>query len=317
MQANHWWLHCCGVLVLIVLAGVLLSPSEAAGKTLDVMTTTEDLAALAREVGGNHVKVESIARGYQDPHFVEAKPSYLLKLRDADLLIAVGLELEIGWLPVLVKDSRNPKILAGKGYLEASSNCEILEKPTGQLTRAGGDIHPFGNPHFWLDPNNGKIMAQNIAQRLSELDPANANFYQSNLDLFVKRLADKQKEWEGLVEPYRGTKIVTYHNSWPNFCKYFGLEVIGYVEPKPGIPPSPSHIFKLVNQMKEENCRIILMEPYFDIKTPKSIAEKTGAKVAVLPPSVGGEKEITDYFTLFDYDLNLLIKTFNEVGITR
>lgn len=302
---------------IILLTGLIVLSFNLAFGKLKVVTTTQDLASIASFIGGDKIELNFIVKGYQDPHFVDAKPSFLLKLKNADLLIAVGLELEIGWLPVLVKDSRNPKILAGKGYLEASSNCEILEKPTGQLTRAGGDIHPFGNPHFWLDPNNGKIMAQNIAQRFSELDPANANFYQSSLDNFVKRLADKQKEWEGLIEPYRGTKIVTYHNSWPNFAKYFGLQVIGYVEPKPGIPPSPSHIFKLVNQMKEENCKIILMEPYFDIKTPQSIAQKAGAKVVVLPPSVGGVKEITDYFTLFDYDLNLLIKTFKEVGIAR
>ena len=302
--------------IILLLSLFFLSFNLAFGK-LKVVTTTQDLASLVNFIAQDKVELSFIAKGYQDPHFVEAKPSYLLKLRDADLLIAVGLELEIGWLPVLVKDSRNPKILAGKGYLEASSNCEILEKPTGQLTRAGGDIHPFGNPHFWLDPNNGKIMAQNIARRLSELDPANSNFYQSNLDLFVKRLADKQKEWEGLIEPYRGTKIVTYHNSWPNFAKYFGLEIIGYVEPKPGIPPSPSHIFKLVNQMKEENCKVILMEPYFDVKTPESIARKTGANLAVVPPTVGGVKEITDYFGLFDYAVEVLIKVFKETQVSQ
>jgi len=302
--------------IILLLSLFILNFNLSWGK-LKIVTTTQDLASIVNFIGGDKIELSYIAKGYQDPHFVEAKPSYLLKLRDADLLIAVGLELEIGWLPVLVKDSRNPKILAGKGYLEASTDCEILEKPTGQLTRAGGDIHPFGNPHFWLDPNNGKIMAQNIAQRLSELDPANANFYQSNLDIFVSKLAEKQKQWEGLIEPYRGTKIVTYHNSWPNFAKYFGLDVIGYVEPKPGIPPSPSHIFKLVNQMKEENCKVILMEPYFDIKTPESIARRSGANVAVVPPSVGGEKEISDYFSLFDYAINLLIKTFKDNQVSQ
>lgn len=302
---------------IITLIGLILLISNVSWGKLKVVTTTQDLASITNFIGGDKIELNFMVKGYQDPHFVDAKPSYLLKLRDADLLIAVGLELEIGWLPVLVRDSRNPKILAGKGYLEASTDCEILEKPTGQLTRAGGDIHPFGNPHFWLDPNNGKIMAQNIAQRLSELDPANANFYQTNLDNFVSKLAEKQKQWEGLIEPYRGTKIVTYHNSWPNFAKYFGLDVIGYVEPKPGIPPSPSHIFKLVNQMKEENCKVILMEPYFDIKTPESIARRSGANVAVVPPSVGGEKEISDYFSLFDYAINLLIKTFKDNQVSQ
>ncbi len=285
---------------------------------LKVVTTTQDLASIANFIGGDKIDLSFIAKGYQDPHFVDAKPSFILKLKDADLLIAVGLELEIGWLPVLVKDSRNSKILGGgKGYLEVANGCNILEKPTGQVTRAAGDIHPFGNPHFWLAPNNGRIIAQNIADKLSELDPANSSFYQSNLDNFVKQLAEKEKEWENLIAPYRGTKIVTYHNSWPNFAKYFGLDVIGYVEPKPGIPPSPSHTLELIQLMKSNNVKIILMEPYFDIKTPKSIADKTGAKVVVLPPSVGGEKEISDYFSLFDYDLKLLIQAFKETSVTK
>ncbi|OGC74447.1 MAG: hypothetical protein A2145_05830 [candidate division Zixibacteria bacterium RBG_16_40_9] len=295
---------------------IFLSFNLSWGK-LKVVTTTQDLTSITRFIGGDKIEVFSITKGYQDPHFVEAKPSFLLKLRDADLLIAVGLELEITWLPVLVKDSRNSKLLSSKGYLEVASGCNILEKPTGQISRAAGDIHPFGNPHFWLDPNNGKIMAQSITNKLSELDPANTNFFQSNLDNFVKRLAEKQKEWENLITPYRGTKIVTYHNSWPNFAKYFGLEVIGYVEPKPGIPPSPSHTLELIQLMKSLNVKIILMEPYFDVKTPKSIADKTGAKVVVLPPSVGGEKEISDYFSLFDYDLKLLIQAFKETEVKK
>lgn len=281
---------------------------------LKVVTTTQDLASIAMFIGKDKLEVTSITKGYQNPHFVEPKPSYLLKLREADLLIAVGLELEVGWLPTLIKESRNNRLLgSGKGYLEASLNCEILEKPTTQVTRAGGDIHPFGNPHFWLDPANGRIMAQNIASKLSELDPPNAKFYLKNLEEFQNELSQKQKEWENLLAPYRGTKIVTYHNSWPNFAERFGLNIIGYVEPKPGIPPSPAHILDLINLMKSENCKIILMEPYFDIKTPKSIADKTGAQLVVMPPSVGGEKPITDYFSLFDYGLKLLVSTFKKV----
>lgn len=302
---------------IIILISLIFSISNVSWGKLKVVTTTQDLASIANFIAGDKIELSYIVKGYQDPHFVDAKPSFILKLKDADLLIAVGLELEIGWLPVLVKDSRNSKLLSSRGYLEVASGCEILEKPAGQVTRAAGDIHPFGNPHFWLDPNNGKVIAQNIANKLSELDPANNSFYQSNLNNFVKRLTEKEKNWENLIAPYRGTKIVTYHNSWPNFCKYFGLEVIGYVEPKPGIPPSPSHTLELIQLMKENNVKIILMEPYFDIKTPQSIAQKAQAKVVVLPPSVGGVKEITDYFTLFDYDLNLLIKTFKEVGIAR
>jgi len=201
--------------------------------------------------------------------------------------------------------------------LEASTDCEILQIPTGTVTRAAGDIHPFGNPHYWLDPLNGKIIAQSIARRFSELDPANGDFYQTNLDNFTSQLAEKQKQWESLIEPYQGTKIVTYHNSWPNFAKSFGLNVINYLEPKPGIPPSPSHLFKLVNQMKEENCKIIMVETYFDTKTPESVGKKTGAKVIVLPSSVGGTPEVADYFSLFEVNLNNLVKTIKAAGMSN
>lgn len=283
---------------------------------LFVITTTGDLASLAREIGGEKVKVESIVKGYQDPHFAEAKPSFLLKLRQADLLIAVGLELEVAWLPSLVQQSRNNKLLGkGGGYLDASIGCEILERPTGQVSRAMGDVHPFGNPHYWLDPNNGRVIATNIARKLSDLDPANASYFQARLTDFTRRLSEAAKRWDAQMTPYRGTKVVTYHNSWPNFVRRYGLQVIGYVEPKPGIPPSPSHTFSLIQQMKSHGVKIILVEPYFDLQTPNAIARDTGAKVVVLMPSVGGMKEILDYFKLFEYDLNLLERSFKEAGV--
>ncbi len=281
-------------------------PAQAASK-LTVVTTTEDLASLTREVGGDHIEVESMARGYQDPHFVEAKPSFILKLNRADLLIAVGLQLEIGWLPPLITQSRNPRIQAGTpGYLEVSQFCDILEIPTGQITRAMGDVHPLGNPHYWLDPENGRLIAQGIAKRLSELRPQDAGYFQQRFQDFSQRLAAAEKVWGQKMAPYRGRKVVTYHKSWPNFTKHFGLEVIDYVEPKPGIPPSPSHTLELINQMRREKVKLILVEPYFDLKTPNAVARETGGEVLVLLPSVGGEKEVTDYFKLFDYDINLL-----------
>ncbi|MCI0403166.1 MAG: metal ABC transporter substrate-binding protein [Acidobacteria bacterium] len=288
------------------------SPAQAAAK-LRVVTTTEDLAALTREVGGDHVEVEAIARGYQDPHFVEAKPSFILKLNRADLLILVGLQLEIGWLPPLITQSRNPRIQLGTpGYLEVSQFCEILEIPTGQITRAMGDVHPSGNPHYWLDPQNGRRIAQGIAHRLAELRPQEAAYFQQRFQDFSTRLAATEKIWDQKTAPYRGREVVTYHRSWPNFAKRFGLVVVGYVEPKPGIPPSPSHTLELINMMKREHIKVILVEPYFDLKTPNAVARETGAKVVVLLPSVGGEKEVTDYFKLFDYDVNLLLETFEQ-----
>ena len=274
---------------------------------VNVVATTEDLASIAREVGGDKVKVDALARGYQDPHFVEAKPSFIFIMNKADLLVFVGRELEIGWLPPLVLQSRNPRIQpAAKGYLDASLNAKILEIPTGQITRAMGDVHPQGNPHYWLDPNNGRRIAQAIQAKLAELQPQDAAYFGERYADFDKRLVEGEKRWDAAMAPYKGTKIVTYHRSWPNFCERFGLEVMGYVEPRPGIPPSPSHTLELIAAMKRQGVKVLLVEPYFDLKTPNSIGRETGAEVLTMPPSVGGEKEITDYIKLFDYDVKLL-----------
>jgi zinc/manganese transport system substrate-binding protein len=299
-------------LAAAALLALLAGRAQAA---INVMTATEDLADLTRQVGGDKVKVESIARGYQDPHFVEAKPSFILKLHGADLLVVVGRELEIGWLPPLIQQSRNAKIQPGAdGYLDASQVAEILDIPTGQITRAMGDVHPLGNPHYWLDPDNGRRIAKTIVEKLDKMSPADAAYFDGRYADFDKRIAEAEKRWDGMMAPYKGLKIVTYHRSWPNFAKRFGFEVIGYVEPRPGIPPSPGHTIDLIAEMKRQNVKILLVEPYFDMKTPESIGRETGAKVLVMSPSVGGEKEITDYIKLFDYDLNLLEKAIKSVG---
>ena len=283
-----------------------------ADSKLQVMTATTDLAALAQEVGGDRVIVESIARGYQDPHFVEAKPSFLLKLRKADLLIVVGLELEIGWLPPLIQQSGNPKIqVAAQGYFDASRYARILEIPTGQVTRAEGDVHPLGNPHYWLDPENGLRIAKGIADKLSEMRPNDTSYFAQRYADFEKRIKEADQRWLEQMKPYAGRKIVTYHRSWPNFAEHFHLDVVGYVEPRPGIPPSPQHTVALIGQMKHDNVKVICVEPYFDLKTPDAIARDTGGEVVVLMPSVGGEKEITDYSKLFDYDLAKLKQAFD------
>ena len=294
-----------------LLVGVVLLPSAAAAKKLNVVTSTTDMAALAQEVGGEKVNVESIAKGYQDPHFVEAKPSFLLKLRQADLLISVGLQLEIGWLPPLITQSGNPKIQVGaSGYLDASQFAEILDIPQGTATRAEGDVHPLGNPHYWLDPDNGRRIAKGIAGKFGDMDPEDAAYFQQRLQDFEQRLAAAEQNWDAEMRPYHGRKVVTYHRSFPNFAKHFGLNVIGYVEPRPGIPPTPSHTLEIIQLMRRENCKVVLVEPYFDLKTPQSIGRETGAQVVVYLPSVGGEKQVTNYFELFDYDIALLTKAF-------
>lgn len=294
--------------IAAVVAACLAGTDVDAQSKLNVVTSTEDLASIAREVGGDRVAVTALAKGYQDPHFVDPKPSFILAVNRADLYIAVGRELEIGWLPPLVTSSRNARIQAGaRGYLDASLNVRILEIPTGQITRAMGDVHPFGNPHYWLEPGNGRLMAQAIRNRLSEIAPADKAHFGQRYDDFDRRLAAAEARWDAAMAPYKGTKVVTYHRSWPNFMDRFGLEVIGYVEPKPGIPPSPGHTLELIDEMKRGGIKLIVIEPYFSLKTPQAIANQVaGGKVLILAPSVGGVKEVTDYIQLFEYNVSLL-----------
>jgi ABC-type Zn uptake system ZnuABC Zn-binding protein ZnuA len=285
----------------------LLAAVAPAAAVVRVVSSIQDFASIADSVGGKRVETFALSRGYQDPHFVEPKPSFILKLSRADLLIVAGLELEVGYLPPLLDQSRNANIRPGSpGYLDASIGCDILERPTGVVTRAMGDVHPFGNPHYWLDPNNGRVIARAIAAKLSAIDPPGASEYRTNLAAFEAKLADAEKRWEATLGPYAGTELVTYHNSWPNFLKRFNLKAAGYIEPKPGIPPSPSHTVELVNMMTARKIPVILMEPYFDERTPRSVAQKTGATLLRFIPSVGGVPEAKDYIALFDYDVKIL-----------
>jgi zinc/manganese transport system substrate-binding protein len=202
--------------------------------------------------------------------------------------------------------------VGGSGYVDASLQAHILEIPQGQITRAEGDVHPLGNPHYWLDPENGKIVAREITDKLSQVRPGDRTYFEQRLTDFTNRVAEAEKRWQSMMAPYKGTKVVTYHRSFPNFAARFGLDVIGYVEPRPGIPPSPQHTLDLINEMKRMNVKLVLVEPYFDLKTPNAIGRETGAQVLVLPPSVGGNKDITDYFKLFDYDVNLLVEAIKK-----
>ena len=302
------------IALLGVFCVLLARPAGAQGK-LNVIATTEDLASIAREVGGDRITVDSIAKGYQDPHFVEAKPSFILKLQRADLLIVVGRELEISWLPPLINQSRNAKIQPGAtGYLDASTNAQVLDIPTGQITRAMGDVHPLGNPHYWLDPENGKRIAKSIADKLGQLRGSDRAYFDQRATDFVSRLDAAEKRWVGMMAPYKGTKVVTYHSSFSNFAYRFGLNVMGFIEPRPGIPPSPQHTLDLMREMKAQNVKIAIIEPYFDLKTPNAIGRDTGAQVVVLPPSVGGNKEVPDYFKLFDYDVTTLVNAIKQTG---
>ena len=303
-----------GVLTVMALMLSFSAFASAQGK-LNVIATTEDLASIAAEVGGDHITIESIAKGYQDPHFVEAKPSFILKLQKADILILVGRELEIGWLPVLINQSRNAKIQQGApGYLDASLQAQILEVPGGQVTRAEGDVHPLGNPHYWMDPENGKIIAKEIFDTLVKMRPNERAYYEPRLNDFVSRVSAAEKRWLDMMAPYKGIKVVSYHRSFSNFAERFGLNIVGYVEPKPGIPPTPQHTLDLINQMKKDGVKIVLVEPYFDVKTPNAIGRETGAEVLIMPPSVGGNKDVPDYIKLFDNDINMLVTAIKKTS---
>ena len=283
------------------------TPAEAA-KKLSVITTTQDLASIAAEIGGDRVLVEALAKGYQDPHFVDAKPSYLLKLRKADLFVEVGRELEIGWVPGLLNTGRNSRILPGSpGFVDASTGIQVLELGV-RVGREQGDVHPLGNPHYWLDPENGLVIAANIRDGLARIVPSDEAYFQERYAGFEKRLRAKLDGWkkEAQAIGLTGSRVVTYHRSWPYFARAFGIEVMNYVEPKPGVPPAPRHIQDLTASMKEQKVRLLIVEPYFDPKLPTQVARNSGAALVILPPSVGAAPEATDYFKLFDLQLSLI-----------
>jgi len=309
---SHSFRTCCTLALVAIVASV--SPGKvhgaaAAAKPLSVVTTTEDLAAIAREVGGDRIVATALAKGYQDPHFVDAKPSYLVTLKKADLFVEVGRELEVGWAPGLVSGSHNAKIQPGApAHVDASSQVAVIEVPTS-VSRSQGDIHPFGNPHYWLDPANGVPIAHAIRDGLIRVSPADAPLFNQRCADFEKRLAAGIARWhaEAVALGLPGMRVVTYHRSWSYFAKAYGLVVVDYVEPRPGIPPSPNHVQDLVTQMKSGNIRLLLMEAFFDPRVPQKIAHDTGVPLAVLPTSVGAEDGIKTYFDLFD-------RMFDELG---
>lgn len=289
------------LLLVVVLAGALLAaPSEA---KLRVVTSTSDLAAIAREVGGELVEAESIALGNQDPHFVELLPSYMMRVRKADVYVKVGMELDY-WAQAILDGSRNSKLEVVDCSLKLPPDRR-LEVPT-RVDASMGDVHKYGNPHYWLDPENGKRIAEAIAEGLALADPANAETYEANRAAFAAKIDAKKVEWSKKAAAIRGMKIVTYHDSWPYFTQAFGIEVVDWLEPKPGVKPSPTHVRDVIDVIRSQKVAAVAYEPYFEDRTPKMVARETGVPLVVLPPSVGGVPEVQNYFQLFDYNLSLL-----------
>lgn len=283
------------------------SITNAQAGIIKVVTTTTDMKSIAELVGGDKVSVKSIATGYQNPHFVDPKPSYIISLSNADLFVTVGLDLETGWSPQLLSSSRNTKIQKGaEGYVDASAGVTLYQVPTS-ANRAEGDIHIYGNPHYWLDPVNGKVIARNIANGLERVDPSNKAFYEANLQAFCTRIDAKMKEWQLKMTPYKGSKIIAYHNEWVYFETRFGLRIVDFMEPKPGIPPSPSQMVKVINEIKANSIRVIISSPYFTTSSSDVVTKQTGAKELTLATSVGAFDTIKNYFDLFDYNIDHLI----------
>jgi zinc/manganese transport system substrate-binding protein len=272
--------------------------SQSANAQLRVVTSTTDLYDIARAVGGRHVQASHIGEGFEDPHFVQPKPSFILKLRDADVWAYVGLDLEIGWMPLLLDGARNRKITAGApGHINASTVIPVLDANQA-VDRSQGDVHPLGNPHYWLDPNNARKIAELFRDRFSVLDPANAASYRTNAATWDGQLASAEQAWQADLASLKDKPVVAWHTSWRYFAAYTGLRIVGFMEPKPGVPPSPSHLASLVATMKQTGARAILMEPFYDRRTADKIARETGATVLVVPPSVGGTKTLTDYVSV-------------------
>ena len=287
---------------------LVLVPARADAK-LKVAASIETLADLARQVGGDRVEVTPLSRGYMDPHFVQAKPSLVLVLNRADALIHVGLELEVGWLPPLVQQSRNPRIQQGQpGNIDTSTAIDVQDVPRmpADQMRAMGDIHPLGNPHYWIPPKNARAIARLLARRFSELDPSGASAYQAGLAAFEQKLAAKEREWAATAAPLKGTKVVTYHKSWTYVAGWLGLVEVGYIEPKPGTPPSAEHTSRLVAAMRSEGARLVIHEDFYPSSLANFVAEKGGARVVSCPSDVGATPRIKTYFDLVDAVLGAL-----------
>lgn len=276
-----------------------------------VVTTTTDLKSITESVGGDRAAVTSIASGYEDPHFVDAKPSYMLKARQADLFIRIGLELEKAWEGLIIEGSRNIKIRVGnRGHLDVSQGIKRLQIPTQRVDRSMGDIHPYGNSHYWLDPLNAMVIAETIAKRLTEISPENKDYFLQNASEFKRRIDEKMKGWKAKMSPFKGKKIITYHNSWPYFARRFNLNVVDHIEPKPGIPPSSRHLIGLIRKIKSNNIKVILMEPFYSDRAPNFIASKTGAAIVKAANSVGGMEGADDYIQLIDRIIAKLAAAF-------
>ena len=284
---------------ILLILSVFLSAFSAQAK-LNVVATLPDFGSIAREIGGDNVNVTVLAKPTEDPHFVDARPSFVVALRSADVLIDGGAELELGLLPPLLQNARNAKLDVGKpGRVQASQGIRLMNVPTN-VTRAAGDVHALGNPHFAVDPIIAKAIAQHIAQSFAAVDPPNAATYDANYKKFEAAINAKLQQWGATILPFKGQHVAAYHDSWPYFGHRFGLEIDIFLEPKPGIPPSPSHLAEVITQMKAQKIKAIIVEPYHDRKIAERVASATGAKVVDFAQYPGALPDTDTYVKLID-----------------
>jgi zinc/manganese transport system substrate-binding protein len=291
----------------LLVTALAASAAMPASADLKVATSLTDLASVAEYVGGKHVTAQSLCRGFEDPHFVPAKPSLMKAIQHADIFISSGLELDGGWLPLVLPGSRNPKIQPGaKGFVDGSQGVDVLEKPSGTVSRAEGDIHPLGNPHYYLDPKALEVVADHLAQVFSDQDPANAADYAANAKSFDARMDASLEKWQKELEPYKGTAIVPYHRNFIYFADRFGLKLFSTVEPKPGIPPNPRYITDLAESMKKSNIKVVTYQPYYNADASNQVAKLAGGVAIEIPTEAGGVPNTDDVFAKFDYIVSSL-----------
>lgn len=304
------------IYTVLLLCTIVLAGTSQAGDKLTVVASIPTLKSIAEIIGGDKVEAFAIATGYQNPHFVDPKPSFILKLSKADMFITVGLDLEVGWVPPLLQSSRNGRIQpGGDGYVDASRDVELLQVPSS-TDRAQGDIHIFGNPHYWLDPLRGKQVARNIFDVMVRLSPGNREYFQANLNRFEGDLDARTAEWVKKMEPFKGLPVIAYHNEWPYLEERFGFRIMEFLEPKPGIPPTPSQLVKVISTVRSDSIHVIITSPYFTLDAAELVSRQTGAAIAVLAPSVDAEPGIKTYFDLFDFNVRTLLASLQS-GIPR
>ncbi len=298
------------IAVFACLFVLLTAVSAYAFGKLQVVASVPSLASITESVGGDNIKVSTITRGVQDAHYIDAKPSYIGTLSRADLLVYSGMELEIGWLPILIKGARNSKVAVGsEGHLNVSrvlSEDEILDKVSGEVDRSMGDVHPLGNPHYLLNPYHGLKAGRLIADKLTELDPDNKQEYEKELEKFETELKAKIEEWEEKAEPLKGRKVVCYHPHWSYLLNWLGLENDGYVEKRPGIPPTARDSMKVIEKIKEKNIEVIIVSSWKEPSKARKVAEAAGAELLILPGEVGAMPGADSYIEWIDYLVNTL-----------